>query len=70
MEFYPGFDIESREKDMEFVYGPDVFGPKPEKRTLEAIRSSLHELFRKLLNFFSNHHHYSPFLIPVEFCPF
>ena len=22
MEFYPGFDIESREKDMEFVYGP------------------------------------------------
>ncbi len=31
MEFYPGFDIESREKDMEFVYGPDVFGPKPEK---------------------------------------
>ena len=25
MEFYTGFDIESREKDMEFVYGPDVF---------------------------------------------
>ena len=25
MEFYPGFDIESREKDMEFIYGPDVF---------------------------------------------
>ena len=23
MEFYPGFDIESREKDMEFVYGPE-----------------------------------------------
>ena len=43
MEFYPGFDIESREKDMEFVYGPDVFGPKPEKRTLEAIRSSLQD---------------------------
>ena len=53
MEFYPGFDIESREKDMEFVYGPDVFGPKPEKRTLEAIRSSLQDHPVQVLKFFT-----------------
>lgn len=41
MEFYPGFDIQVDEETMDFHYGEDVFGPVPEKRTLEAIRSSL-----------------------------
>ena len=43
MEFYPGFDIDADEAAMDFHYGNGVFGPEPEKRTLEAIRSSLQD---------------------------
>lgn len=43
MEFYPGFEIEADEEKMDFRYGEDVFGPEPERRTLEAVRSSLRD---------------------------
>ena len=39
--FDPGFDIAPSEDGMGFVYGPGVFGPEVEKRTLDAIRGSL-----------------------------
>lgn len=41
MEFYPGFEIVPRTKPLDFIYGDDVFGPRPVIRTLEEIRSSL-----------------------------
>ena len=37
----PGFDIRPVYDPMGFVYGPDTFGPEPELRTLDDIRSSL-----------------------------
>lgn len=42
MPFDPGFDIRPT-PDLGFAYGPDVFGPVPEFRTLDAIRPSLRE---------------------------
>lgn len=40
-EFNPGFDIFPKEDGMGFVYGPGVFGPELENRTLDSIRKSL-----------------------------
>lgn len=42
MNFYPGFDIEPT-PELGFRYGPDVFGPAPEFRALDAIRRSLQD---------------------------
>jgi len=41
MAFDPGFDIRPRVDPMAFAYGPGVFGPDPELRSLDAIRPSL-----------------------------
>ncbi len=41
MKFDPGFDLRLREHSLAFDYGAGVFGPKPEYRSLEAIRPSL-----------------------------
>jgi glucose-6-phosphate isomerase len=43
MNFYPGFDIRPTTQPMGFEYGPDVFGPEVENRTLDSIRKSLHD---------------------------
>lgn len=40
--FSPGFDIQPT-ADLGFRYGPGVFGPVPERRTLDAIRPSLRD---------------------------
>lgn len=40
MRFNPGFDIQTT-PELGFRYGPNVFGPDPEFRTLDAIRPSL-----------------------------
>ena len=40
--FDPGLDIRFRpNRELEFEYGPGVFGPKPEYRSLDSIRQSL-----------------------------
>jgi glucose-6-phosphate isomerase len=41
MKFYPGFDIQPTTHPMGFKYGPNVFGPEVENRTLDSIRLSL-----------------------------
>lgn len=41
MNFYPGFDIRPTTQPMGFEYGPNVFGPYVENRTLDSIRKSL-----------------------------
>lgn len=41
MNFNPGFEIEPVSNPMGFRYGAEVFGPKVENRTLDAIRKSL-----------------------------
>lgn len=41
MIFNPGFDISPTTQPMGFEYGPDVFGPVVENRTLDSIRKSL-----------------------------
>lgn len=41
MEFDPGIDVIPTEDPMGFEYGPGVFGPEVELRTLDAIRPSL-----------------------------
>ena len=41
MNFYPGFDIRPTVNPMGFSYGPGVFGPEVEYRTLDSIRKSL-----------------------------
>jgi len=41
MKFHPGFDIHPTTNPMGFEYGPGVFGPKVENRTLDSIRKSL-----------------------------
>lgn len=43
MNFYPGFDIKPTTQPIGFEYGPDVFGPKVENRTLDSIRQSLRD---------------------------
>ena len=40
-EFDPGFDIMPSEGALGFTYGPGVFGPQVENRTLDSIRKSL-----------------------------
>jgi glucose-6-phosphate isomerase len=39
----PGLEIEFLQHPMGFRYGPGVFGPKPEYRSLDAIRASLRD---------------------------
>ena len=41
MTFYPGFDIFPATNPLGFDYGPGVFGPQVENRTLDSIRRSL-----------------------------
>lgn len=41
MKFNPGFDIKPTANPMGFKYGPNVFGPKVENRSLDSIRKSL-----------------------------
>lgn len=43
MDFYPGFDIKPTTQPMGFAYGPDVFGPSVENRSLDSIRKSLRD---------------------------
>mgnify|MGYP001587387603 FL=1 len=43
MNFYPGFDIQPTIEPMGFAYGPEVFGPAVENRTLDSIRKSLRD---------------------------
>ena len=43
MNFNPGFDILPTTLPMGFAYGPDVFGPIVENRTLDSIRKSLRD---------------------------
>lgn len=43
MNFNPGFDISPTTQPMGFEYGPDVFGPAIENRTLDSIRKSLRD---------------------------
>ncbi|ROR22160.1 glucose-6-phosphate isomerase [Mobilisporobacter senegalensis] len=47
MEFNPGFDIEAKESPLNFQYGDQVFGAKPELRTIDAVRKSLKNPFAK-----------------------
>jgi glucose-6-phosphate isomerase len=39
--FDPGLDLRLSERSLSFLYGTSVFGPEPELRSLDAIRSSL-----------------------------
>ncbi|MFZ1973756.1 MAG: glucose-6-phosphate isomerase family protein [Candidatus Acidiferrales bacterium] len=41
-KFDPGLDIQFLKDTLDFRYGPGVFGPKPEYRSLDSIRQSLH----------------------------
>jgi glucose-6-phosphate isomerase len=41
--FDPGLDVRVRRAPMGFAYGPGVFGPSPELRSLDAIRRSLRD---------------------------
>lgn len=43
MHFYPGFDINPTAHPMGFTYGPGVFGPEVENRSLDSIRKSLRD---------------------------
>ncbi len=42
-DFDPGLDIRFLKETLEFDYGCGVFGPKPEYRSLDAIRGSLRD---------------------------
>ena len=41
--FNPGLEVEFFNDPMGFRYGPSIFGPKPEYRSLDAIRLSLRD---------------------------
>lgn len=41
MTFHPGLDIQVLRDPLGFRYGPGAFGPEPEYRRLDSIRSSL-----------------------------
>lgn len=43
MNFDPGFDVRPQHDPLGFLYGPDVAGPEPELRRLDAIRPSLRD---------------------------
>ena len=54
MEFYQGFDIESRTQDMEFAFAVMMcLGAAEEKNILEAIRSLLRDAFLQGLKYFT-----------------
>jgi glucose-6-phosphate isomerase, archaeal len=42
-KFDPGLDIKFLDDTMGFQYGPGIFGPQPEYRSLDAIRPSLRD---------------------------
>lgn len=42
-DFDPGLNIDFLQTPMGFRYGPGMFGPEPEYRSLDAIRASLRE---------------------------
>jgi glucose-6-phosphate isomerase len=42
-KFDPGLDIQFLKSPMDFRYGAGVFGPRPEYRSLDAIRGSLRD---------------------------
>src|SRR5439155_16527485 len=42
-EFDPGIDVRFLKAGMNFEYGPGVYGPRPEYRSLDAIRGSLRD---------------------------
>ncbi|TVY03040.1 glucose-6-phosphate isomerase family protein [Cohnella terricola] len=39
--YYPGLDVEIEQNPLGFKYGDGVYGPAPERRTLDQIRGSL-----------------------------
>lgn len=41
MDFYPGFEIDIDEENLDFIYGEGTFGPEVERRRLADIRKSL-----------------------------
>jgi glucose-6-phosphate isomerase, archaeal len=41
VNFDPGLDVQTTHDPLGFRFGPGVFGPKPEMRSLESIRPSL-----------------------------
>lgn len=41
--FNPGIDIQATEQPIGFRYGPGVFGPQPELRSLDSLRPSLRD---------------------------
>lgn len=41
--FDPGLDIRLKQHPLGFEFGPGVFGPEPEYRSLDSIRRSLHD---------------------------
>ncbi len=43
MKFDPGFDIRVRRQPLGFDFGPGVFGPEPEYRSLDSIRQNLYD---------------------------
>ena len=43
MIFDPGLNIEIRRQPLGFVFGPQVFGPEPEYRSLDSVRQSLRD---------------------------
>ena len=43
LEFYPDLPLHLSETELAFEYGRGVFGPEPEMRRLDAIRSSLRD---------------------------
>jgi glucose-6-phosphate isomerase len=43
LRFDPGLDVTLRAGELAFDYGPDVMGPVPEMRRLDAIRASLRD---------------------------
>jgi glucose-6-phosphate isomerase len=43
LAFNPGIPLRLAERELAFEYGPNVFGPEPEIRRLDAIRPSLRD---------------------------
>lgn len=43
MSFDPGLDVRVTENPIGFEFGPNVFGPTPEYRSLDSIRKSLYD---------------------------
>jgi len=45
MSIDPGLDVRVTEHPMGFQFGPNIFGPAPEYRSLDSIRKSLYDPF-------------------------